>query len=201
VNNSVHNPLAGSDPVDNAPSRELELVELVDEAGHPTGSSTVDEAHRDPGRLHRAFSVLLLDPAGRLLLQRRAAVKTRFPLRWANTCCGHPRPAEAVTTAGARRLGEELGVRDVELGEIGVYVYRAADPATGRVEHEYDHVLLGRIDADRPVHPDPAEVADLRWVAPDELATALSAEPQAYAPWLAGVIAQLPRGRRTGQPR
>jgi isopentenyl-diphosphate delta-isomerase len=189
----VHNSLAGSGAVDNAPSRELELVELVDETGRPTGSSTVDQAHREPGRLHRAFSVLLLDPAGRLLLQQRAAVKTRFPLRWANACCGHPRPGEAVTTAGSRRLGEELGVRHLELTEIGVYVYRAGDPVTGQVEHEYDHVLLGRIEADHPVHPDPAEVAALQWVAPDELATALSAEPQTYAPWLAGVIAQLPR--------
>jgi isopentenyl-diphosphate delta-isomerase len=203
VNNSVDNSLVGSQAVDdalvgsgavdNASSRELELVELVDEAGRPTGSSTVDEAHREPGRLHRAFSVLLLDPSGRALLQQRAAVKTRFPLRWANACCGHPRPGEAVTTAGSRRLGEELGVRDVELTEIGVYAYRAADPVTGRVEHEYDHVLLGRIEADHPVHPDPAEVAALRWVMPDDLATALSAEPQTYAPWLAGVVAQLRR--------
>ena len=47
---------------------------------------------------------------GRTLLQQRAAAKTRFPLRWANACCGHPAPGEAVTVAAARRLGEELGV-------------------------------------------------------------------------------------------
>ena len=49
--------------------------------------------------LHRAFSVLLFDDDGRTLLQQRAAVKSRFPSRWANTCCGHPGPGEPVVEA------------------------------------------------------------------------------------------------------
>ncbi|MFD0820342.1 isopentenyl-diphosphate delta-isomerase, partial [Micromonospora zhanjiangensis] len=48
-------------------SREEHLVELVDPDGLPVGADTVEAAHRRPGRLHRAFSVLLADPAGRLL--------------------------------------------------------------------------------------------------------------------------------------
>jgi isopentenyl-diphosphate delta-isomerase len=31
-----------------------------------------------------------------------------------------------------------------------VYVYRALDPVTERVEHEYDHVLVGRLDGEAP---------------------------------------------------
>src|SRR5204862_7644009 len=57
------------------------LVELVDGTGTPPGTATVEQAHEWPGVLHRAFSVLLFDPAGRTLLQRRAAAKTRFALR------------------------------------------------------------------------------------------------------------------------
>jgi isopentenyl-diphosphate Delta-isomerase len=163
-------------------------VELVDPAGRPTGSSTVDDAHQAPGRLHRAFSVVLVDPAGRLLLQRRSAAKTRFPLRWANTCCGHPAPGEPVTAAAARRLGEELSIVDPGLMTVGTFVYRADDPDTGRVEHEYDHVLLGRVDADLAVAPDPAEVDDLRWVQPAALATEMAERPALFAPWLAGVL-------------
>lgn len=171
--------------------REQHLVELVDGAGQPTGSATVEAAHRAPGQLHRAFSVLLLDPAGRLLLQRRSAAKTRFPLRWANACCGHPAPGQPVAVAARDRLAEELGVRDVELTEVGVYVYRAGDPATGRVEHEYDHVLLGRVGTDLRPTPDPAEVAELSWLPGAQLELAMAAEPAAYAPWLAGVAATL----------
>ncbi|WP_239312827.1 isopentenyl-diphosphate Delta-isomerase [Plantactinospora mayteni] len=167
------------------------MVELVDEAGTPLGARTVEEAHRPPGRLHRAFSVLLVDPTGRILLQQRAAAKTRFPLRWANTCCGHPEPGQPLDIAAGRRLREELGIEAVPLTEIGVYLYRAEDPGTGRVEHEYDHVLRGAFDAGRTVLPDPDEVADLRWVHPDELRAGLDADPEAYAPWLAGVLSRL----------
>ena len=92
-------------------TREETPVELVDADGTAMGEATVAVAHTAPGLLHRAFSVLLFDPDGRLLLQQRAAGKTRFPLRWANACCGHPAPGEPVAEAAARRLGDELGDR------------------------------------------------------------------------------------------
>lgn len=170
-------------------NREAALVELVSDDGAPVGVTTVALAHEWPGLLHRAFSVLLLDRAGRMLLQRRAAEKTRFALRWANACCGHPAPGERVSEAAARRLGEELGARVGDLTSAGVYVYRARDPASGRVEHEYDHVLVGRLETDHPLIPDATEVADLRWVVPARLRADVRARPTRYAPWLAGVLA------------
>jgi isopentenyl-diphosphate delta-isomerase len=173
-------------------NREALLVELVDATGRATGESTVDDAHRAPGLLHRAFSVLLLDPDGRLLLQRRSAEKTRFPLRWANACCGHPPPGAPVAAAATRRLAEELSVTGVALDELGVYAYHADDPATGRVEREYDHVLLGRVAAELSLDPDPTEVDALRWVGFAALVREIGAEPDRFAPWLAGVLALLP---------
>jgi isopentenyl-diphosphate delta-isomerase len=165
--------------------REQQLVELVDIAGGASGTATVTDAHRAPGRLHRAFSVLLVGPDGRLLLQQRAAAKTRFALRWANTCCGHPGPGEPVVDAAARRLGEELGV-STPLQEVGVYLYQAADPDSGRVEFEYDHVLAGEYDG--PLRADPDEVADTEWVDPEDLARRIERFPDFYAPWLRGVL-------------
>ncbi|MEU6021177.1 isopentenyl-diphosphate Delta-isomerase [Micromonospora sp. NPDC047134] len=176
-----------------SPSRESHLVELVDETGQPIGSTTVATAHQPPGRLHRAFSVLLVAPDGRVLLQRRAAVKTRFPLRWANACCGHPQPGESLAEAANRRLAEELGVGPVPLTEVGVHIYRAEDPATGRVEVEYDHVLRGEFEPEAPLHPQPAEVAELRWADPVALSAELIEAPEAYAPWLGGVLDRLLR--------
>src|SRR5439155_1628468 len=84
-----------------------------------------------------------------------------FPGRRAS---GHPAPGEPVAEAAARRLSDELGVREVALHPLGVYVYQAVDPQTGRVEHEYDHVLVGQLPAGDPPVPDPAEVAATRWV-------------------------------------
>jgi isopentenyl-diphosphate delta-isomerase len=169
-------------------ARESQLVELVDADGAATGSCTVAEAHTAPGRLHRAFSVMLLDDLGRVLLQQRAGQKTRFALRWANACCGHPAPGQTVFAAAAQRLIEEIGVRGVRLHQAGVYQYRAQDPQTGWVEHEYDHVVVGRVPADSRLHLDPAEVADVRWLAPERLREDLAGHLDRYAPWLSGVL-------------
>jgi isopentenyl-diphosphate delta-isomerase len=181
-------------------SREASLVELVDPTGQATGAATVQAVHTAPGQLHRAFSVLLFDPDGRLLVQQRAAVKTRFPLRWANACCGHPAPGETAENAAARRLWDEIGVLDVALDRAGVYLYRAADPATTRVEYEYDHVLLGSVAHGVALTLDPTEVAAVSWVTPAELSAALRDQPEAYAPWLAGVLAVGLTGTRAGAP-
>jgi isopentenyl-diphosphate Delta-isomerase len=171
--------------------RDHLLVEVVDHVGRACGVRTVDEVHRRPGQLHRAFSVILKDQTGRILLQRRSAAKTRFALLWANACCGHPAPGQSVATSANRRLHEELGLPPITLTEAGVYVYYAEDLISGRVELEYDHVLVGNIATDVPLTPDPNEVADLWWVNRDELTSSLDAEPSSFAPWLAGVIARL----------
>lgn len=184
------NGAAGHDPT--APAdREAHLVELVDDEGRPIGAATVDRAHRLPGRLHRAFSIMLHDSQGRLLLQRRAAVKTRFPMRWANSCCGHPGPGEGLVAAATARLAEELGIDGVALTPVGTFIYRASDPGTGRVEYEYDHVLVGEVPTALEASPDPAEVAQLRWADPDSVDRSLATDPEAYAPWLPGVLSVL----------
>lgn len=170
-------------------ARESLLVELVDADGAATGSCTVAEAHTAPGRLHRAFSVMLLDDLGRILVQQRAAEKTRFALRWANACCGHPAPGQTVFDAAAQRLIEEIGMPGVTLHQAGAHLYRAEDPQTGWVEHEYDHVVVGRVPVDPRLHLHPAEVAGVRWLTPDWLRVDLADNPDRYAPWLRGVLA------------
>jgi isopentenyl-diphosphate delta-isomerase len=170
-------------------ARELQPVELVDADGAATGSCTVAEAHTAPGRLHRAFSVMLLDDLGRVLVQQRSAEKTRFALRWANACCGHPAPGQTVFDAAERRLLEEIGAQGVTLHQAGVHVYWAEDLQTGRVEHEYDHVLVGRVPVDPRLYLDPAEVAGVRWSMPDWLRVDVADNSDRYAPWLVGVLA------------
>ncbi|MFF2087989.1 isopentenyl-diphosphate Delta-isomerase [Nocardia sp. NPDC058176] len=171
---------------DPSTDREALLVELVDESGRTTGECSVAEAHRPPGILHRAFSVLLFDHRGHVLIQQRAAVKTRFPLQWANTCCGHPLPGQPVAEAAAIRLREEFGLA-AELTEVGAFRYRAGDASTGRVEHEYDHVLIGAVGKHAP-QPDPAEIADWALRSPADLRVDLAEDPGKYTPWLAQVL-------------
>jgi isopentenyl-diphosphate Delta-isomerase len=177
--------------------RERHPVELVDRMGRALDVQTVEEAHQAPGRMHRAFSVVLMDYSGRILLQRRSAAKTRFASLWANACCGHPAPGQSVAVAANRRLCDELGLGPITLAEAGVYLYYAQDPIAGRVEFEYDHVLVGKVPADVPLAPDPDEVADLWWLNWPQLTSSLEASPESYAPWLHGV-ARLARHESDG---
>lgn len=183
-------PAAPGQSVLHTVDREQLLVELVDRGGRTLGTCRVGEAHTAPGRLHRAFSVLLYDPAGRVLLQQRAATKTRFALRWSNTCCGHPAPGQDVAAAAVTRLAEELGITPSQitpLTEAGVLRYRADDGVTKRVEYEWDHVFVATLTAGAPA-ADGGEVRETRWASPDPLAAEIAARPADFTPWLAGVL-------------
>lgn len=141
-------------------------VELVDQDGASLGVAEVEGAHRLPPRLHRAFSVVLHDGAGRALFQRRAAAKERWPGALANSCCGHPASAATLAADAARRVAEELGVAVDGLREVGTFTYQAAEPGGVWAEFEFDHVLLGRLDPGQALAPDPAEVAETAWLTP-----------------------------------
>ena len=157
-----------------------EQVILVDERDRPVGAMVKLAAHRHGGVRHRAFSVFILDPRGRWLLQRRAAGKYHFPGLWTNACCSHPRPGEETAAAAHRRLREELGF-DCPLAERFQFEYKADSAAEGLTEHELDHVFTGVHEG--PVRPDPAEVGETRWVEPADLARELQAHPEIFTPW------------------
>ena len=160
---------------------EDDWVVLVDEHDREIGTAGKLAAHQFPGQLHRAFSVLIHDGDGRLLLQQRAHAKYHFGGRWTNTCCSHPRPGEATLVAARRRLLDEMGLDPIELAEVGTFEYRAHDPVSGLVEHELDHVIVGHCD-DIP-RPNPVEAADHAWCRVDELITRLGSEPDTFTPW------------------
>ena len=152
---------------------------LVDENDREIGTQTKSACHAGDGLLHRAFSVLLFNGSGKLLLQQRSALKPLWPGYWSNSCCSHPRVGETVPDAARRRLSEELGV-DCELQALYKFVYRARFGEVG-TEHECCWVLVGHSDND--VEVDPEEVADYRWIAPDELTREIAAHPDRFTPW------------------
>ncbi|WP_369374771.1 isopentenyl-diphosphate Delta-isomerase [Streptomyces sp. cg36] len=160
------------------------LLELVDESGNTIGTAEKLSAHQAPGRLHRAFSVFLFDPSGKLLLQRRALGKYHSPGVWSNTCCGHPYPGESPFAAAARRTHEELGISPSLLAEAGTVRYNHPDPESGLVEQEYNHLFVGLVQA--PVKPDPEEVYETAFVSPQEL-TALR-DRATFSAWFMTVM-------------
>ena len=167
---------------------------LVDASDREQGSAEKLDAHMR-GLLHRAVSVLLFDSRGRTLLQKRAAGKYHSAGLWSNACCSHPRPGEETLAAARRRLREEMGV-DAPLAHALSFVYRA-EVGGGLVEHELDHVFVGRFEGEP--RPDPAEVEAWEWRDAARLLSEVYAEPERYAPWLPLALERLAQAGLLGE--
>ena len=167
----------------------MEEIILVDEFDEEIGTANKLEAHAGSGLLHRAFSIVLFGPDGRMLLQQRATAKYHFGGLWTNACCGHPRPGEELLEAARRRLREELGF-DTELQPVFSFRYSAIDGGSGLSEQELDHVLVGRTSGD--FRPNPNEIDDIRWVDCRTLTRDIGTHPERYTPWFATLLVRLP---------
>ena len=161
-------------------SFEDEPLILVDADDAIVGYETKSACHDGDGIRHRAFSVLLFDSDGRMLLQQRSPTKRLWPMIWSNACCSHPRKGEELMQAARRRMVEELGI-EVPLRELFKFEYRARYGQVGS-EHEICAVLVGRTD--RTVSPNPNEIHDLKYVAAADLEAEFAARPDEYSPWL-----------------
>jgi isopentenyl-diphosphate Delta-isomerase len=152
---------------------------LVDERNRAVGRAEKWAVHQQ-GRLHRAFSIFLVDAEGRLLLQRRSRAKYHSAGLWANSCCGHPRPGERTLPAARRRLGEELGATATLRSGFRAR-YRTELP-NGLIENEIVYVYFGA----RPISlaANPAEVAAVTWMSLPELRNDIRRRPRRYAYWL-----------------
>ena len=154
-----------------------EQVITVDSADRPLGTMGKLAAHQT-GVLHRALSVFIFNPAGQLLLQRRALHKYHSGGLWTNTCCSHPRPGEDTADAAHRRLQEEMGF-DCDFDFAFSFEYRAQ--VGDLIEHELDHVFVGTWSASP--QPSPEEVADWTWMDADTVSLELFETPEAYTEW------------------
>ena len=154
------------------------LLIAVDAEDRETGVVDKLTAHLD-GILHRAFSVFVFDEADRLLLQRRAIGKYHSGGLWSNTCCSHPRAGESLPDAAHRRLREEMGF-DCPLQAVFGFVYRAALDR-GLVEHEFDHVVVGRFQG-APA-PDAGEAEEWKWERVPAIQSQLAEDPGAFTAW------------------
>jgi isopentenyl-diphosphate delta-isomerase len=161
-----------------------EYVILVDDIDQQTGTAEKLDAHRS-GALHRAFSIVIWNSDGRMLLQQRALSKYHSAGLWTNTCCGHPRPNEDVAAAAARRLVEEMGLH-CPLTALGTIRYRT-EFSNGLIEHEIVHVYRGLHNGD--VFPNPDEANAYAWRTLDEVRGDVAAAPGDYSVWFQQYVA------------
>mgnify|MGYP001471644371 CR=1 FL=1 len=164
----------------------MEFVILVDEQDREVGEAEKMQTHK-LGLLHRAFSVLIYNTKGEMLLQQRAATKYHSAGLWSNACCGHPRPGEKIEDAARRRLKEELGF-NCSLKFSFKFIYKASFENSLK-EHELDHVFTGIYDSE--VLPDKNEVQAYRWVTMENLKNEIIENHSSFSVWFQKIIAEL----------
>jgi len=156
----------------------MEQVVLVNDHDEVTGVMEKMEAHRT-GSLHRAFSVLLFNSHGEMLLQKRAQTKYHSSGLWTNTCCSHPRPGEALEEAARRKLRQEMGI---EANPRFAFKFQYKAPLDNQlIEHEIDHVFIGQFDGEPVLNEHEAE--DWKFVDLHSLKQQVHTDPQQFTPW------------------
>jgi len=123
------------------------------------------EAHTGEGIRHRAFTTLLFDERGNILLAQRSPEKRLWDTYWDGTVASHPVKGETQVEASTARLEEELGVDESQYDGLEVtdrFEYKRHYYQEG-VEHEVCAVLQATLH-DTSLDPDPTEVGGIMWV-------------------------------------
>jgi len=174
-------------------SPDSDALILVDADDRRVGELCKLRCHEGQGVLHRAFSLLIFNGNGDLLIQQRATSKRLWPLYWSNSCCSHPRSGESMEAATHRRLHEELGVR-CDLKFLFKFQYQAQFDATG-AENELCSVFIGR--STEPIRINDEEIAAWRWISAESLDGELTTHgAKKFTPWFMDEWARICRDHR-----
>jgi isopentenyl-diphosphate delta-isomerase len=161
-------------------STDVDALILVDEADRELGFLGKDLCHDGQGILHRAFSLLIFNDLGELLLQQRAPSKRLWPMYWSNSCCSHPRRGESMEAAIKRRLHEELGL-SCPLHFLFKFQYQAQFDVRG-AENELCSVFIARCSDEPKVNRN--EIVGWRWITPAALESEMAGSgAERFTPW------------------
>jgi isopentenyl-diphosphate delta-isomerase len=153
-----------AEATDAHPNAEQSVI-AVDEDDNAQGLVNRLEAHTGDGTRHRAFTALVFDGEGRILLAQRSPEKRLWDTYWDGTVASHPREGQTQKEATRIRLDEELGVTPDQYSDLRLtdkFEYKRYYPNEG-VEHEVCSVLQVTLD-DVSLDPDEEEIAGMLWV-------------------------------------
>jgi isopentenyl-diphosphate delta-isomerase len=159
-----------------------EYLILVDKNDNPIGKEEKVKCHLPNGILHRAFTALIFDKEGRLVLTKRAKEKMLWPGDWDGTVASHPRESETYVSSGERRMPEELGI-NCKLDYLFKFEYHVPYKNVGS-ENEICGTLIGIIEEPSLCKKIEGEIDEVKLVASSELLDELNKKPEIYCPWM-----------------
>jgi len=159
-----------------------EYVILVDQDDNPIGKEDKVKCHLPNGKLHRAFTALIFNGDGKLLLTKRSESKMLWPNDWDGTVASHPRESETYVSSAERRIPEEIGI-SCKMNYVNKFEYHVPYKDIGS-ENEICGTLIGMVDSFDNSCMIKDEFSEVKWINPDELKNELEQNKDVYCPWM-----------------
>lgn len=123
-----------------------ELVDVVDRDDVKIGTATRSEVHAS-GAWHRGVHVLVFNPRGELLLQRRSSKKDKSPRTLDLSVSEHAKSGESFEEAAIRGLREELGIKTIPFARV-LKFRMAYGPGDNMISVLYESNFGGKVRLD-----------------------------------------------------
>jgi isopentenyl-diphosphate delta-isomerase len=159
-----------------------EYVILVDQDDNPIGKEDKVKCHLPNGKLHRAFTALIFNGDGKLLLTKRSEGKMLWPNDWDGTVASHPRESETYVSSAERRMPDEIGI-SCKMNYVNKFEYHVPYKDIGS-ENEICGTLIGTVDSFDNSCMIKDEISEVKWINPDELKNELEQNKDVYCPWM-----------------
>jgi isopentenyl-diphosphate Delta-isomerase len=172
-----------------------EYVILVDKNDKPIGREEKVKCHLPNGKLHRAFTALLFDKEGKLLISKRSPSKMLWPGDWDGTVASHPRESETYVSSAERRMPEEIGI-SCDFDYLFKFEYHVPYRDIGS-ENEICGTVLGIVDNSMKFDLVEDEISEIKYISANELKTDLKNIPQNYCPWMIIALYLLPHSEKS----
>lgn len=173
----------------------VEHVILVDENDNPIGIEEKVKCHLPNGKLHRAFTALLFDKEGKLVITKRSPNKMLWPGDWDGTLASHPRESETFVSSAERRMPDEVGI-SCKFEYLFKFEYHVPYKDVGS-ENEICGTVLGILEKSSKFNLVKDEISDLKWITADELVKELEKIPEKYCPWMLIALYFLPSAEKS----
>ena len=135
----------------------MEVFDIVDEYGNPTGEAVERGLAHKEGVRHRTAHIWIareVNGKWQVLLQKRAQTKDSFPGRYDTSSAGHIQAGDEPLESAIRELREELGITAApeELKYAGTFNIKYEKEFHNKLfkdnEIAFVYVYLGEIDID-----------------------------------------------------
>lgn len=167
----------------------------MDKNDNPIGLEEKMKCHLPNGKLHRAFTALLFDKEGKLVLTRRSPSKMLWPGDWDGTVASHPRKNETYISSAERRMPEEIGI-SCKFDYLFKFEYHVPYKNIGS-ENEICGTLIGLIENSSKFNLVENEISEIKWISPKQLMDELQKNPEIYCPWMIIALYLLPNSEKS----